>query len=84
MRIAIVNHDDFSIWNFRRALIARLVADGHEVDVLCGNGPYISRILDLGVTWVPMEMPRFITPVEDSGACSAPDATTWSTCSRTR
>ena len=28
MRIAIVNHDDFSIWNFRRALIARLVADG--------------------------------------------------------
>lgn len=65
MRIAIVNHDDFSIWNFRRALIARLVADGHEVDVLCGKGPYIDRILDLGVTWVPMEMPRFITPVED-------------------
>lgn len=65
MRIAIVNHDDFSIWNFRRALIAQLVADGHEVDVLCANGPYIDRILGLGVSWVPMEMPRFITPVED-------------------
>lgn len=65
MRIAIVNHDDFSIWNFRRALIARLVADGHDVDVLCADGPYINRILGLGVNWVPMEMPRFITPVED-------------------
>jgi glycosyltransferase involved in cell wall biosynthesis len=65
MRIAIINHDDFSIWTFRRALIARLVADGHQVDVLCGRGPYIDRILELGVTWVPMEMPRFITPVED-------------------
>lgn len=65
MRIAIVNHDDFSIWNFRRALIARLVADGHDVDILCANGPYIDRILGLGVRWVPMEMPRFITPVED-------------------
>lgn len=65
MRIAIVNHDDFSIWNFRRALIARLVAEGHEVDVLCANGPYIDRILGLGVRWVPMEMPRFITPVQD-------------------
>lgn len=65
MRIAIVNHDDFSIWNFRRALIARLVADGHDVDVLCADGPYIDRILGLGVRWVPMEMPRFITPVED-------------------
>lgn len=65
MRIAIINHDDFSIWTFRRALIARLVADGHEVDVLCGRGPYIDRILELGVTWIPMEMPRFITPVED-------------------
>lgn len=66
MRIAIINHDDFSIWTFRRALIARLVAEGHEVDVLCGRGPYIDRILDLGVTWIPMEMPRFITPVEDA------------------
>lgn len=65
MRIAIVNHDDFSIWNFRRALIARLVADGHAVDVMCANGPYIDRILELGVRWVPMEMPRFITPVQD-------------------
>lgn len=65
MRIAIVNHDDFSIWNFRRALIARLVADGHDVDVMCANGPYIDRILALGVRWVPMEMPRFITPVQD-------------------
>lgn len=65
MRIAIVNHDDFSIWTFRRALIARLVADGHDVDVMCGHGPYIDRILGLGVNWVPMEMPRFITPVED-------------------
>lgn len=65
MRIAIVNHDDFSIWNFRRALIARLVADGHDVDVMCGDGPYIDRILGLGCNWVPMEMPRFITPLED-------------------
>lgn len=65
MRIAIVNHDDFSIWNFRRALIARLVAEGHDVDVFCADGPYIHRILGLGVSWVPMEMPRFITPVED-------------------
>lgn len=65
MRIAIVNHDDFSIWTFRRALIAQLVADGHDVDVLCGHGPYIDRIIGLGVNWVPMEMPRFITPVED-------------------
>tara|TARA_R110002111_G_scaffold132979_2_gene198725 strand:+ start:249 stop:1454 length:1206 start_codon:yes stop_codon:yes gene_type:complete len=65
MRIAIINHDDFSIWTFRRALIARLVADGHDVDVFCARGPYIDRILGLGVTWVPMEMPRFITPVQD-------------------
>lgn len=65
MRIAIINHDDFSIWTFRRALIAQLVAGGHDVDVLCGHGPYIDRILGLGVNWIPMEMPRFITPVED-------------------
>lgn len=65
MRIAIVNHDDFSIWTFRRALIAQLIADGHEVDVMCGHGPYIDRILGLGVGWVPMEMPRFITPFQD-------------------
>lgn len=66
MRIAIVNHDDFSIWTFRRALIAQLIANGHDVDVMCGNGPYIDRILGLGVGWIPMEMPRFITPVEDA------------------
>ena len=65
MKIAIVNHDDFSIWVFRRALLRRLVADGHDVHVLCEPGPHIDRIQGLGATWVPIVLPRFITPRRD-------------------
>ena len=65
MKIAIVAHDDLSVWLNRRGLIKELIAMGHTVDVLCEGGRYIERIKALGATFVPIKFPRFISPVKD-------------------
>lgn len=65
MKIAIVNHDDLSIWLFRRGLIRRLVQDGHEVYILCGDGPLVSKIVALGAIHQRFDLPRLVTPRAD-------------------
>ncbi len=65
MKIALVNHDDWSVWLFRRGIIKRLLSAGHEVHVLCDNGVYVDKIKQLGATHVQIDIPRFVTPWRD-------------------
>lgn len=65
MKIAIVNHDDFSVWLFRRALVQNLLADGHEVHIVCSDGKFVERVTSLGARHRRLDFPRFITPRQD-------------------
>lgn len=65
MKVAIVNYDDLSVWLFRRGLIKELIAMGHTVHILCAYGPYVERLKAMGAIFVPINIPRFITPARD-------------------
>lgn len=60
-----MNHDDFSVWLFRRGIIRELIAEGHEVHIVCSDGPYVRRLVEMGVTHVHLDIPRFATPWRD-------------------
>ena len=66
MRVALVAPDDFSIWIFRKCLIRLLKKRGHDVYVVSEYGEYAAKLELLGVYHVPIKIPRFISPVQDS------------------
>lgn len=65
-RIVLILNDAFSMYQFRRSLIERLVGLGHDVDVIVPPDPYYEKKLSqLGVRCHPVRMERFISPVSD-------------------
>lgn len=65
MKIVLVAPDDFSIWVFRRGLIEQLKKLGHEVYIISSIGRYASKLASLGVEHLPVNIERFISPIND-------------------
>lgn len=55
----------WNIWNFRRALVQALLADGHRVTVLAPPDDSVARLRDLGAEFVPLAMSaKGLNPLE--------------------
>lgn len=65
MTVGIVFPEAFSLWRFHRGLLENLLRNGCEVYVLCPPGDYMEEIKGLGVVFLPIEMYRFIDPLQD-------------------
>jgi N,N'-diacetylbacillosaminyl-diphospho-undecaprenol alpha-1,3-N-acetylgalactosaminyltransferase len=65
VRVALVLNDDFSMWHFFRGLISALLARGVKVLAVTPPGPYVAALQELGATYAPVAMPRFVDPVGD-------------------
>lgn len=58
MKIIIAANDSYGLYLFRRDLILRLIADGHEVFVSLPDGECTGRIKDLGCTFIETAIDR--------------------------
>lgn len=65
MKAALVINDDFSMWHFRKGLLAALVKKGVEVCVLTPGKQYVSKFESLGARHIEIPMVRFIDPIKD-------------------
>ena len=65
MKIALVAPDDFSLWIFRKRLIQILRNGGHDIYTIANNEGYLPRLEALGVTHLPVNMQRFVSPKHD-------------------
>lgn len=67
MRIFIAANDSYGLYLFRRDLISRMIADGHEVYASLPDGDCTERIKALGCTFIETEVDRRgINPKRDS------------------
>lgn len=56
----------WNIWNFRRALVQALIADGHEVIVLAPEDATTPKLIALGCRFVPLRMnAKGLNPITD-------------------
>ena len=65
MKICIISNTSWSIYNFRRTLIQKLVSEGHEVSVLAPDeGYYKSKILEWNCNFITLEQvsPKSVNP----------------------
>ncbi len=68
MRIAMIGNSDISIYAYRRELVERLIADGHDVSVISPNGDFISELKAMGCSFYETELDRHGTnPIKDFG-----------------
>lgn len=65
MKIALITYCDLSMWTGRRSLIKDLTAAGHEVHMICGDGPFIPALKEIGGQHVAFGFPRHLTPLQD-------------------
>ena len=56
--VALVANTGWYLFNFRRNLIRRLVADGFTVVAICPADAYVTRLETLGVRWVEWSLSR--------------------------
>jgi N,N'-diacetylbacillosaminyl-diphospho-undecaprenol alpha-1,3-N-acetylgalactosaminyltransferase len=66
VKIALVNNRDFTVWQFRRGLIRRLVAMGHEVVVVTPAGPHVPKLQGLGARHREVRVEPYVDPVGDA------------------
>ncbi|MGK0724369.1 glycosyltransferase family 4 protein [Aerococcus urinaeequi] len=57
-RILILANHDVGLYNFRKELLERLLADGHEVFVSCPQGDNIEKIINMGCHYIETEFNR--------------------------
>jgi glycosyltransferase involved in cell wall biosynthesis len=56
----------WNIWNFRRALVEALIADGHRVTVLAPPDDTVANLERIGCRFLPLEMNvRGLNPLQD-------------------
>lgn len=60
MRIALVNNQAFTVWQFRRGLIQELVSRGVDVTVITPPGPFIDRIETLGARHLAVPFEQYV------------------------
>lgn len=65
VKIALFKHDNFAAWRFRQGLMQDLVKRGFDVYIICPSGDYDARIKSLGVTHIPIQIGRPISPLQD-------------------
>lgn len=56
MRVLLTVNAAWNIWNFRRPLVAALLADGHEVTVLAPADDSAAALQEVGCAFVPLQM----------------------------
>jgi glycosyltransferase involved in cell wall biosynthesis len=56
MRIALISNTAWSLVNFRKGLINRLVAEGHQVFAIAPNDEYSNQLQALGVVYVDINV----------------------------
>ncbi|WP_338487552.1 glycosyltransferase family 4 protein [Ruoffia tabacinasalis] len=57
-RILILANHDVGLYNFRKELLERLLAEGHEVFVSCPQGDNIEKIINMGCNYIETEFNR--------------------------
>jgi N,N'-diacetylbacillosaminyl-diphospho-undecaprenol alpha-1,3-N-acetylgalactosaminyltransferase len=66
LKVALVNNRDFTVWQFRRGLIRRLLSLGHEVVVITPTGPYVAELKGLGARHRAVCVEPYVDPVGDA------------------
>jgi glycosyltransferase involved in cell wall biosynthesis len=57
----------WNLWNFRRALLSALIADGHRVTVLAPADEYVTELEQLGCRFIPLAMDvKGLNPLRDA------------------
>ena len=69
MDVAILINEDFSAWKLRQNIIKALVAEDINVTVICPDGAYVEKLIDLGARHVHISMHRFASPIRDLKLC---------------
>lgn len=66
MKILVLANFDVGLYKFRKALLERFLADGHEVYIALPNGDYVPRLVELGCKFIetPLER-RGMNPAKD-------------------
>jgi glycosyltransferase involved in cell wall biosynthesis len=66
--LALIATDSWYLWNFRAATICRLIDEGHDVLVYCGNRAYLKKLEALGarVLYIPLHG-RGVRPLVEAG-----------------
>ncbi len=62
--LILVNHN-VVIYNFRREIVERLVADGYEVYLSCPQGNRIAELVSMGCKFIETEFERHGTSIRD-------------------
>ncbi|GLQ97650.1 glycosyltransferase family 4 protein [Dyella mobilis] len=58
MKAVLFANTDWYLYNFRRSLALSLQRAGHDVLLISPDGPYGSKLRDLGLRWEPLPMQR--------------------------
>ncbi|MFY0607394.1 MAG: glycosyltransferase family 4 protein [Cyclobacteriaceae bacterium] len=66
MKIAILINTSWNIYNFRKGLVVKLLADGHEVMAIAPKDDYAAKLEKLGCTFHHVSIsPTGLNPVKD-------------------
>jgi len=66
MHIIMTVNAAWNVWNFRRPLVAALLADGHRVTVLAPRDAAVPELEALGCRFIPLEMDvKGLNPMKD-------------------
>lgn len=58
MHVLLTGNTTFKLANFREGLIRRLIADGHRVTIIATPDKYVTKIWELGCSFIPVKMSR--------------------------
>ncbi len=65
LHIMLTVNASWNIWNFRRALVRHLIADGHTITVLAPSDESVPKLVELGCRFIPLAMsPAGLNPAE--------------------
>lgn len=58
MKVLFFANTEWYLYNFRRPLAERILAQGHEVIAVTPPGPYGAKLEAAGIRWIPLKMAR--------------------------
>lgn len=66
MHVLVTVNAAWNIWNFRRSLVAALIAEGHDVTILAPPDDSVAKLVAMGCRVLPLEMDvKGLNPVAD-------------------
>jgi N,N'-diacetylbacillosaminyl-diphospho-undecaprenol alpha-1,3-N-acetylgalactosaminyltransferase len=65
MKVIMVETEDFAFWNLRRYLLTALMKQGFDLTLVTPPGPYVSRLMGLGLKHVNVSIKRYVSPLSD-------------------